>query len=301
MTNKLLKKISPSRLLFNIVNYTVFTILILMCIYPMWYVLIYSISNPDLVERYGITIYPQGISVSNFAKVLQLEGVFNAFFISVLRTVTGTCLTVFSCMLLGYIFTKDSMPARKFMYRLLIVTMYIGGGMIPTYLVYRSYGLLNNFLVYILPSAVSAYYVILIKTFIEQLPPSLEESAFIDGASYFTIFVKIIFPLSTPIAATIAIYAAVAQWNAWFDNHIYTFSNKNLTTMQYMLYNFLSEAERLIRQIEQSTEATEITDLLTPMGVRMTTTMITVLPILAVYPFLQKYFIKGILIGAVKG
>ena len=197
MTNKLLKKISPSRLLFNIVNYTVFTILILMCIYPMWYVLIYAISNPDLVERYGITIYPQGISVSNFAKVLQLEGVFNAFFISVLRTVTGTCLTVFSCMLLGYIFTKDSMPARKFMYRLLIVTMYIGGGMIPTYLVYRSYGLLNNFLVYILPSAVSAYYVILIKTFIEQLPPSLEESAFIDGASYFTIFVKIISIINT--------------------------------------------------------------------------------------------------------
>ena len=147
----------------------------------------------------------------------------------------------------------------------------------------------------------SAYYVILIKTYIEQLPQSLEESALIDGASTLTIFFKIIMPLSLPIAATIAVYSAVGHWNAWFDNHIYTFNNKNLTTLQYMLYNYLSEAQRLVEQLKQSRQQIDLSQMLTPRGVRMTITMITVVPILLVYPFLQRYFIKGILIGAVKG
>jgi putative aldouronate transport system permease protein len=295
-------KVGLPRVLFNLVNYTVFTLLIVLCLYPLWYVFIYSISDPSLVSRYGgVTLYPLGLSITNFEKVLQIKGVGHALFISTARTVLGTCCTVFACMLLGYIFTKDTMPFRKVFYRLLIITMYVGGGMIPTYLVYRAYGLVNNFLVYILPSTVSAYYIILIKTFIEQLPQSLEESAFIDGAGYFTIFINIIFPLSIPIVATIAVYSAVGQWNSWFDNHLYTFSNKNLTTMQYMLYNFLNESERIIKELEERGEVVDVSQFLTPMGVRMTITMITIIPIIVVYPFLQKYFIKGILIGSIKG
>ena len=185
------KKLTPSRVIFNIFNYGFFGLFTFLCAYPLWYVFIYSISDPALTVANTVVIWPVGFSMQNFIEVMELEGVFNAFIISVLRTVVGCVLCVLSCMLLGYLFTKESMPFRKFMYRMLIVTMYIGGGLIPTYLVYKSYGLLNNFLIYVLP-CVSAYYVILIKTYIESIPPSLEESALIDGAGPLTIFWKII-------------------------------------------------------------------------------------------------------------
>ena len=297
------KRIGPGRAAFSILNYTFFALFTFLCIYPLWYVFIYTISDPAKVASQNVVLYPLGFSMYNITRVMQLDGLMNAFLISVARTVLGTVLTLVSCMLLGYVFSKEDVPFRKLMYRLLVVTMYVSGGLIPTYLVIKAYGLLNTFWVYIVPP-VSAYYVILIKTYIEQLPISLEESALIDGASYIRIFIRIIMPLSVPIAATIAIYSAVEQWNAWFDNHIYTFSNSKLTCLQYLLYNYLTEAERLSQMLESThvtQEMAERAQKLTPMGVRMTVTLITVLPILCVYPFLQKYFIKGILIGAVKG
>ncbi len=149
---------------------------------------------------------------------------------------------------------------------------------------------------------VDTTYVILIKTFLEQLPPSIEEAAKIDGAGTFRIFLRIILPMAQPIIATIAVYAAVGQWNAWFDNHIYTFNRPELTTLQYKLYTYLKEAEILTQQLKMSSELdTGLMESLTPRGVRMTVTVITVLPVLFVYPFLQRYFVKGIMIGSVKG
>ncbi|MEA4889147.1 MAG: carbohydrate ABC transporter permease [Clostridiaceae bacterium] len=295
-------KLTPSRVVFNIFNYTFFTFFTFMCLYPLWYVACYSISVPQLAKQFGVTFFPRGFTLTNFTQVFALEGLFHSMLISVLRTVIGAGGTVICCMWLGYVFTKEKMPARKFFYRFMIITMYIGGGMIPTYLVFRSYGLLNNFAVYIVPSLISAYYVILIKTFIEQLPASLEESAVIDGAGPIVVFTKIIFPLSMPIVATIAIFSAVGQWNSWFDNHIYTFNDKNLTTMQYMLYNYLQEATRLTEQLKHTRSGSmQLQNQLTPYTVRMTVTMITVLPVLIVYPIFQRYIVKGIMIGAVKG
>ncbi len=297
------EKLTFGRAVFSFLNYGFFAIFTFMCLYPLWYVLIYTISNPALVAGRVVSIYPLGFSLYNLQRVMQLDGLLNAMFISVARTVIGTGLALFSCMILGYIFTQENVPFRKFMYRMLVVTMYVGGGLIPTYLVIKAYGLINTFWVYIVPP-VSAYYVILIKTYVEQLPASLEESALIDGASYMRIFFSIIIPLSIPIAATITIYAAVEQWNSWFDNHIYTFANSRLTCLQYLLYNYLTEAERLAQALDSEHVSQDMlarAQTLTPMGVRMTITLITVFPILCVYPFLQKYFIKGILIGAVKG
>ncbi|GHU79372.1 hypothetical protein AGMMS49992_31280 [Clostridia bacterium] len=193
------------------------------------------------------------------------------------------------------------MPFRKLLYRMLTITMYVSGGLIPGFLTAKAYGLLNTFWVYIIPSAVSAYYIILIKTYVEQLPASVEESARIDGAGLMRVFISIILPLSLPMIATIAVYASVAQWNSWMDNHIYTFANKKLTTLQYLLYQYLQEAERLSRAIQASSQEIDAGVYLTPKGVRMTITVITVIPVLLVYPYLQKYFVKGILIGAVKG
>ena len=301
MQNDLKPKLTASRVVFNLFNYTLFAILLVLCIYPLWYVLIYAISDPDKTAVSPVFLLPQGLSLKSFEMVMSLKNVLPALTVSIARTIVGTFCTVFASMLLGYLFTKDAMPCRKLLYRILIITMYISGGMIPTYLVYHAYGILNTFAAYIIPTIIAPYYVILVKTYIEQLPPSLEESAMIDGASPFTSFMRIIFPLSKPIVATISIYAAVGQWNSWFDNHIYTFNNKNLTTLQYLLYNYLNESERVLQQIKASNADIDTSGLLTPMGVRMTITVITLVPIMLVYPFLQRYFMKGLLVGAVKG
>ncbi|MDO4740610.1 MAG: carbohydrate ABC transporter permease [Eubacteriales bacterium] len=281
-------------------NYGFFLLFSFLCFYPLWYVIVYTISDPAQAAT-GVTFWPKGFSLFNFREVLKLDGVFHAFGVSIFRTVVGTLGTVLCCTVLGYLFSKERMPARKFFYRFLIITMYISGGMIPTYLVFRSYKILNTFWVYFLPSLISAYNVILVKTYVEQLPAALEESALLDGANVIHIIVYLIIPLSLPIIATIAIYAAVGQWNAWFDNHIYAFRNDNLTTLQYMLYNFLQEAEELAELIESTSETIDESAYITPTGVKMTVTLVTILPIMCVYPFLQRFFIKGIMIGAVKG
>jgi multiple sugar transport system permease protein/putative aldouronate transport system permease protein len=291
-------RLNISRNLFLLVNYILFGIIILACIYPVWFILISSFSGTSGVS--GILL-PKGFSLVNYINVIKIKGVFQAFGVSVLRTLVGTFCTVITSMFLGYLFTKEKMPFRKLMYRALVATMYVSGGIIPTYLIIRSYGLLNNFWVYILPGMASAYYIILIKTFVEQLPASVEESAMLDGAGTLTIFFRIIIPMSMPIVATIAIFSGVGQWNSWFDNHIYAFQNKNLTTLQYLLYNFLKEAEILVRQMAESSVDMDISKLLTPRGIRMTVTMVTITPVLFIYPFMQRYFIKGIMIGAVKG
>lgn len=196
------------------------------------------------------------------------------------------------------------MPGKKIIYRFLIMTMYISGGMIASYIVIKSYGLLNNFWVYILPTMISAYNIVLIKTYVEQLPASLEESAKLDGAGYVTVFTKIILPLSKPIIATVAVFVAVGHWNSWFDNHIYARGNDALTTLQYLLYNYLNEAQMVADQIKNTSNVDGLSQMMTsisPKGVRMTITVLASLPIFMVYPFMQKYFVKGIMVGAVKG
>lgn len=291
---------SASRVVFTVGNTLFFLVLILACLYPFWYVLIQSLSGSVIAGK--AVLVPYRFTLYNYSQVFRLPGVFSALGVSVARTVAGTAITVLCCMLLGYLFSKEEMPCRKLLYRMLTVTMYVSGGLIPTYLTFKAYGLVNSFFVYIIPSMVSAYYVILIKTYVEQLPESVEESAKLDGAGTLAIFFRIILPMSLPILATIAVYASVAQWNAWFDNHIYNFATEGLTTMQYMLYRYLNEARRLAEMLEQGNmEGMESAAQLTPQGVRMTVTMVTILPVLMIYPFLQRFFIKGIMIGAVKG
>ena len=290
---------SRSRKVFVVLNGLFFILLAVLCVYPLWYVLIQSLSSGNTGKA---VFLPEGFTLDNYAQVFKMKNVAGALGVSVLRTVVGMVCTVTACMLLGYLFTKQDMPYRKFLYRMMIVTMYVSGGLIPTYLVIKSYGLLNNFWVYILPGVVSAYYVILTKTFIEQLPQAIEESAMIDGASPLTIFARIILPISLPIVATISVYAAVSQWNSWFDNHMYALTNKKIMTLQYMLYKYLNEAERVAKEIKEMSDVNAASQaMLTPRGVRMTVTVISVVPVLFVYPFLQRFFVKGIMIGAVKG
>ena len=288
---------SVSRKIFNVFNILFFLVIITLCLYPLWYIFVQSLSSGPLAVN--AVAWPINFTLKNYADIFKSGDVPHAFLISVLRTSIGTVCTLLACMLLGYLFSKEDMPLRKVMYRILIITMYVSGGLIPTYLVYKAYRLTNSFLVYILPAVVDAYYVILIKTYVEQLPISVEESAMIDGAGTMCIFLKIILPMSLPIVATIAIYASVGQWNSWFDNHIYAISNKKILTLQYMLYRYLQEAESIVRELKERDPGAAVP--ITPRGVRMTVTMITVVPVLCIYPFFQRYLIKGLMIGAVKG
>lgn len=302
MNNK--SKTSTSRKLFQVLNYTFLISFTLICIYPFWYIIIYSFSDASQLASGGPLFLSKGFTLGNYRDIFKLSGFFNALTISLLRTVIGTFLSVLVCSFLGYLFTKQEIPGRKFLYRMLILTMYVSGGMIATFIVIKSYGLLNNFWVYILPGLISAYNVVLIKTFIEQLPASLEESAMLDGAGPLTIFFKIILPLSKPIVATVAVFVAVGQWNSWFDNLIYTRGDPNLTTLQYLLYNYLNEAQRIAEQIKNASATTDVGEIMNTVsskGIRMTITVLAALPIFIVYPFMQKYFVKGISIGAVKG
>lgn len=288
---------------YHIISSFVFCIFVFLCVYPFYYIFIYSISDPAEVGK-GIFFLPAGFSLYNYQEIFGMKGLLHSFLISILRTLSGTAATVFCCALYGYLVTKHTLPFRVFFYRFAIVTMYLNAGLIPTYLTIRSYGLRNHFLVYLLPGMISAYYIILIKTFIEQLPPALEESARIDGAGNFQIFMKIIMPLSKPIIATIAVFAAVGHWNSWFDNYLYC-PDENLRTLQLMLYNVLNDAQNKANALANTSASTlanmqEINQM-SAEGIRMTITMVATLPIICVYPFMQRYFVKGITLGAVKG
>ena len=290
----------------DVINSIVLLAFTFLCLYPFWYIFIGSISNPNIPVR-TLTFLPKDVTLFNYKEVLQSKGLLEAMGISVARTVTGTLLSVLLTAFMAYLFTLQKMPARKFFYRVVIVTMYLSGGLIPTFLVYKSYGLLNTFWVYIIPGAVSVYNMVLVKTFLENgIPESLGESASLDGAGPLTIFFRIMLPLSLPILATIALFVAVGQWNSWFDNMIYNTANSNLDTLQYLLYKKLNEANK-IAEAARSGNATMVGDMLsrqmklTPDSIRMTITMLVTLPILCVYPFLQKYFVQGIMVGAVKG
>lgn len=294
-------KRNAGEILFITINCAVFIVFSLLCTYPFFYIFLYSISDPVLAERGGIYLLPQGFTLLNYLSAFKLPNIAHAAFISLARTVAGTMLTVFCSSLFAYIVTKKELFARKLMYRYLIITMYLHAGLIPTYILYKVLGLQNNFLVYILPGAVSAFYVILVKTYIEQIPAALEESAMVDGAGYFTIFTRIVLPVSSPIIATIAVFSAVGQWNAWTDNFFYA-NIRKLQTLQHLLLSYLNYAEALMREMSQDiSKARNSAFRFTPNSVRMTITMIVTLPVLFVYPFLQKYFVKGIMLGAIKG
>ncbi len=203
------------------VIYLVFGIFAIICIYPFYYIFINSISANNLVQQGKIMFVPQGIHLNNYAKILQLEGLEMAVVNSIVRTVVGTAVHVAGTAFVGYAMSRQEFWHRKFWYRFVIVTMYLSAGVVPVYMNMRMLGLLNNFLVYILPGAVSAYNMILIKTYMESISPSLEESAVLDGAGYAVRFLKIILPLSKPILATVAVFKAVGEWNAYMDTILY--------------------------------------------------------------------------------
>jgi len=289
--------------IFTIINGCVFTIFTLVCTFPIYYLFINTISDNRLVQSGQINLFPQGVHFENYVALLNVNDLFNAAMISIYRTVLGTLIMVLASAFVGYLVTQQKMFGRKIIYRFIIITMYFNAGLIPWYLNIMMLGLTNNFWGYIIPAIVQPFNIILVKTYIESLPKELEESAFIDGAGHFTVYRAIILPLCKPILATIAVFGAVGHWNSFIDSMILMGGNPKLYTLQHRLYIYLNTASNLARVMDPSGAVSEA-DLAAALNSRITSltvAMITIIPILLVYPFMQRYFQKGLMLGAVKG
>lgn len=302
---KLRKDYTFVDILFYIIIYVFFTVLTIACIYPFYFLIINTLTANDISSKSAVLLLPQNIHFDNYVKILKLNGLPDALLVSVSRTVIGTVLTVFASAFMGFLFTQKEMWGRKFWYRFVIVTMYFNAGLIPWFITMLNLGLRNNFLAYILPSIVAPFNIILVKTYIESTPQALQESAKIDGAGYFTIFLKIVWPLCVPILATVSVFSAVNQWNSFTDT-LLLMTNSHLYTLQFILYRYLSQASSLANIMSNSganmgQSVASLAGAQTPQSIRMTVSVVVILPILFVYPFFQRYFVGGIMIGAVKG
>jgi len=289
---------------FTIFNYAVFLLLALVCGYPFYYLIINSISANDVSALGDVRWWPVGLQFSNYRQAFSLQGLPQAALVSVGRTVLGTAATVLASAYLGFMFTQERMWKRALWYRLVVLTMYFNAGLIPVFLIMKVLGLTNNFLVYVLPFVVQPFFIILVKTYVESLPTSLEEAAEVDGASVFKIFWQIVLPNMTPILATIAIFSAVAQWNSFQDTLIYV-TDQSLYTLQFLLYMYINQAASLAQAAQQAggnigAIASAATSQ-TATSIRTTVAVVVVAPILFIYPLFQRFFIKGIMLGAVKG
>lgn len=297
-------RVSVGDVLFRIANYALFALFALVCAYPFYYLIINSVSANDLSALGDVRLWPIGFHLTNYEEVFQLRGLPMAAAVSVGRTVLGTLLTVLASAFLGFMFTQTLMWGRRFWYRFLIITMYFSAGLIPVFIIMKTLGLTNNFWVYVLPFVVQPFNVILAKTYVESMPRELQEAAEVDGANILQVFFRVYLPNMTPILATIAIFSAVMQWNSFQDTLIYV-TDQNLYTLQYLLYTFINQASSLAQAAQNAGgnlgqiagEATTQT----ATSIRMTVSVLVVLPIIFVYPLFQRFFVKGIMLGAVKG
>ena len=302
--HKRMYRLTANDVIFNIFAYLLFGIFVIICIFPFYYIFINSISSPAAVTSKAVTFWHQGFSLETYKAVIEVKDIGQAFLITITRTILATALMVLASGIIGYLVTKQEMWHRKLWYRLLVVTMYFNAGIIPWYLNMAMLGLTNNYMAYIVPAIVAPYNIILVKTYIESIPAEMEESAFIDGAGYAVIFRKIIWPLSKPILATITIFGAVGNWNSFTDSLMLMQSKPQLQTLQHKLYNYLDSASDLKAVIDNPDSAIirhAMDNAAFASVIKYTVSMISIIPILIVYPFMQRYFEEGIMLGAVKG
>ncbi|WP_442950960.1 carbohydrate ABC transporter permease [Paenibacillus sp. GSMTC-2017] len=282
--------------------YTLLTLLALSALYPFWNALVVSFNVGTDTAKGGVTIWPRAWTFENYNIILQDDRLLNGFFISVARTIVGTATAILMTAILAYGMTRTYLVGRKFYMVFFIFTLYFGGGLIPTFLLIRSLGLMDNFLVFIIPGLVSVWNMIIFRTFFKGLPVGLEESAQIDGCSTWGIFFRIILPLSGPVIATLSLFTAVAHWNDWFAPSIYI-TNPDLLPIQTILRatlnsNIVSESSTVLDSA--SIGFIEQTRNLTSRSLTMAFMIVVTVPIIMVYPFVQKYFVKGVLIGSLK-
>jgi multiple sugar transport system permease protein/putative aldouronate transport system permease protein len=289
---------------FHSVNHAFFILFTLMCIFPFYYLFINTISENSLVRTGLINFYPRGLHIDNYLKLSQVNDLTASFLVSLSRTVLGTALTVVASSFVGYLMTKGELWRRKLWYRLMTVTLYFNAGLIPWFTNMQMLGLTNSYLAYIIPGIVNVFSVIMVKTYVESIPKEMEESAAMDGAGFLLVFRKIMWPLCKPILATIAVWAAVGNWNSFLDSLILMQAKPEMYTLQHRLWIYLNTTSNL--RALMSTSVTSVNQAvlegaLNVKVIKYTIAMVTAIPILIVYPFMQRYFERGIMLGAVKG
>ncbi len=294
---KKIKKTSLADKIFVVCNTLFMITFVVVTLYPVLNTLAISFNDGIDAVKGGIHLWPRVFTWKNYTTVLRKQNIATGAMISVLRTVLGTLLSLAANALLAFIVSRKRFLFKSSLSLFWVITMYVNGGMIPTLLLYRSLHLTNSFWVYVIPGAVSAFNMLVLRTYMLGLPDSLEESAQLDGAGYMTIFTKIISPLCKPVYATIALFVAVGQWNSWFDAMLYNRMKTEYTTLQYELMKLLSS---VMQQSGSANNMSTAGNAITPITIRAAATIVTMLPIVCLYPSLQRYFVTGLTIGGVK-
>lgn len=300
------KRIKMEPFLFNTLNGLFMLFVIVVTIYPFLNTLAISFNAGLDTTRGGIYLWPREFTFKNYQAVFASGKVYDAFLVSVARTVLGTVLSVFLTAMLAYTISRKEFMFRRSATLIFVLTMYFGAGLIPSYFLIKDLNLLNSFWVYILfPGAgaglISAFNMLVIRTYIHTLPESLVESAKVDGATDFRVFLQIILPLCTPVLATVSLFVAVGQWNTWFDTFIFASSRQELSTLQFELMRLLSSSVNSNANPNISTNAAkDAASMITPLSIRAAITMVAAIPIIIVYPFLQRHFVAGMQLGSVK-
>jgi putative aldouronate transport system permease protein len=300
------RRTNISNLIFDIIIYLVLLFVVITTVYPFWNTIAISLNDGLDSLKGGIKLWPRKFTWKNYADLFQTDRIFNAGIISVTRTVIQTVLSVFCTSLLAYALSRKEFVLRKYLTTIIVISMYVNAGLIPGYMLIKRLHLLGKYAVYIVPCLVDVFNFILVRTYINGLPDSFVESARIDGANEFRIYLQIIMPLIVPSIAMICLFTAVGAWNSWFDTYLYCSNKPKLHSLQYVLMSFLQQSQN------QSTNANDANSMAlaagagstasksTPISIRSSITMVATLPILIVYPFVQKYFVVGMTIGGVK-
>ena len=300
------RKTLLSNVIFDVIIYLTLAFVVLVTVYPFWNTLALSFNDGLDSLKGGIKLIPRKFTLRNYTNLFETDYIFRAGLISVSRTILQTVLNVFCTSLLAYSLSRKEFVLKKSLTAIIVISMYVNAGLIPGYMLTKKLGLLNNYLVYIIPNLIDAFNFILVRTYINGLPDSFVESARIDGANEFKIFLQIIMPLIIPSIAMTCLFVAVNAWNSWFDTYLYTSGKKNLHSLQYVLMSFLqasqqqsnsaSNANALAVAAASGASAAQVT----PVAIRASITIVATVPILIVYPFVQKYFVTGMTIGGVK-
>lgn len=290
--------------IFNVCNTIFMLFVVILMLYPFLNTLAISFNNALDSIKGGIYLWPRIFTTYNYQTIFKNSLLITAFKNSIARTVLSTVGGLFVCSVAGYVLSRKEFVLNKVVTIYFLLTMYVSAGLIPQYFLYRSLNLISTFNVYWVPGLFGAFNVIIIRTFMMGLPDSLTEAARIDGAGEFRTFIQIIMPICKPVLATVGLWIAVGNWNDWFSSFVFA-PKDHLTTLQYELMKILSSSMSQMSSGDSSAMASQYQagarDTVTPIAIRSTITIIAAVPILCVYPFLQKYFVKGVHVGSVKG
>lgn len=286
-------------ILMDIIIIISLALVVIACVYPLYYVLIASLTHASVLNIRPIYLLPREVTFANYQIIFNTLNLFNPLMVSLARTVLGVLITALCSSMVGYVLSHRDLKGARFWVPFFVFTMYFNAGIIPTFLLVDSLGLTNSFWVYIMPSVIAVYEMILVKAYVQSIPASMEESAKIDGANEIQVFFRLMLPLMLPILATIAIFIGVTQWNAWYDTYLYNYNTRSLWTLQMHLKDMLDQASSI--RVTSTMDALKMSNRqATPLTLRLSITVVTTLPIVIIYPFFQRYFISGILLGAVK-